>query len=95
MRISINSELLNGYPVSKELILFFPQGVHNLHYLRAEPLDLEVPQLVLIPSCLLSISLCDYRRQYLGAFGNLPDDELDQTLEPAAYVTLREHFSLL
>ena len=77
MRISINSQLVNAYPVSKELILFFPQGVHDLHYLRAEPLNLEVPKLVLVPTRLYSISLCDYRRQYLSALDNLPDDQLD------------------
>ena len=77
MRISIYSQLLNGYPVSKELILFFPKGVYYLNYLRAKPLHLEVPQLILVPTCLLSISLCDYRRQYLSALGNLPDDQLD------------------
>jgi hypothetical protein len=68
---------IKDYSVSKELIFFFPKSVHDLYYLRAESLDLEVPQLVLVPTCVLSISLCDYCRQYLSAVGNLPDDQLD------------------
>lgn len=68
---------IKDYSVSKELIFFFPKSVHDLYYLRAESLDLEVSQLVLVPTCLLSISLCDYCCQYLSAVGNLPDDQLD------------------
>ena len=68
---------IKDYSVSKELIFFFPKSVHDLYYLRAESLDLEVSQLVLVPTCLLSISLCDYCRQYLSSVGNLPDDQLD------------------
>ena len=68
---------IKAYSVSNELIFFFPKSVHDLYYLRAESLNLEVPQLVLIPTRFLSISLCDYCRQYLSAVGNLPDDQLD------------------
>ena len=68
---------IKAYSVSNELIFFFPKSVHDLYYLRAESLNLEVPQLVLIPTRFLSISLCDYCRQYLSAVGNIPDDQLD------------------
>ena len=76
MRNAINNETSNQtYPVSDELFLFFPESVHDLDHLRAEPLHFKVSKLILVSTSLLSVSLCYQRSEYLSSICDFADDK--------------------